>query len=100
MNRYDPKAMRERLAKVLTDKQLSMRHVSLGAGLSETFVHGVLKLERDPGVLNLTKICDFLEVPLAQLMYGHTVGPEEEELLTLLQQNPSKRAAILALLKA
>lgn len=96
---YDPEAMRERLANALKEKGISMRKASLDSGLSDTFLHGVLKLKRDPSVLNLAKVCDTLGLSLSYVMSGNDLSPEAEEVVRLLQDNPSKRTAILELLR-
>ncbi|MBU2943151.1 helix-turn-helix transcriptional regulator [Shimia thalassica] len=96
---YDPNAMRERLQKALDDKRMSMRKASLDSGLSETALHGIIKLGRDPGTMNLVKICDTLGISVAWVMYGYDVSIENDEILQLLQKNPSKQEAILALLR-
>lgn len=96
---YDPAAMRDRLTQALKEKSISMRKASLDSGLSETFLHGVLKLGRDPGVLNLARVCDTLGVSLSYIMSGNDLSPEAEEVVQLLQENPSKRSAILELLR-
>ncbi len=96
---YDPKEMRKRLAKALDDKRLSMRKAGLDAGFSETFVHGIIKLGRDPGVNNLTKLCDKHELSVSYIIFGHDISPEVEEFLHVFQDNPAKREAILQLLR-
>jgi len=67
---YDPTAMRERLSVVLENAGISMRKASLDAGLSETYVHGVIKLGRDPGVSKLVAVCTALEVSPAYILFG------------------------------
>jgi len=96
---YDPQAMRDRLTRALDDKRISMRKASLEAGFSETFTHGILKLGRDPGVENLTKLCDSLGLSVSYIIFGHDVSPDAEELLRLFQGNPGKQQAILQLLR-
>lgn len=96
---YIPDEMRNRLQEALDNKRMSMRAASLEAGLSETALHGIVKLGRDPGVSNLVKVCDVLDVTLGWIMYGQDLTPENAEVLQLLQDNPSKRDAILALLR-
>lgn len=97
--KYDPVAMRERLSQAIYEKRLSMRQVGLDAGLSESAVHGIIKLGRDPGAENLVKICDVIGATLSWVMYGYEITPEAEEVLNLLQKNPAKREAILQLLR-
>lgn len=96
---YDPIAMRTRLSQAIKDKRMSMRQVGLDAGLSVSAVHGIIKLNRDPGAENLVKICDVIGVTVSWVMYGYNITPEAEEVLHLLQENPAKRGAILQLLR-
>ncbi|MEP0155228.1 hypothetical protein [Pseudophaeobacter sp.] len=95
---YDPKAMAHRLEAALSDKGISMRKASLDAGFSQTFVHGILKLGRDPGVHNLTILCDSLGLSAAYVIFGYDVSPDVEEFLRIFQDNPAKREALLELL--
>jgi lambda repressor-like predicted transcriptional regulator len=96
---YNPSAMRARLSEALKQSGTSMRKASLDAGFSETFAHGVLKLGRDPGVENLTTLCDSLGLSVSYIIFGHDISPETEELLRLFQENPEKRKAILQLMR-
>lgn len=95
---YDPKAMAARLEEALHEKRISMRKASLDAGFSETFVHGIVKLGRDPGVQNLTTLCDSLGLSAAYIIFGYDVSPEVERFLQFFQENPAKREALLELL--
>lgn len=67
---YDPVAMRERLSAALGDAGASMRKAGLDAGLSETYVYGVIKQGRDPGVSKLIAICTELGVSPAYILFG------------------------------
>ncbi|MBT3142893.1 hypothetical protein KL867_17630 [Ruegeria litorea] len=91
--------MRTRLAAALDEKRLSMRKASLDAGFSETYVHGILKLGRDPGIASLTRLCDTLELSAAFVIFGHDVTPEMDEILRIFQENPAKREALLQLIR-
>jgi len=76
-----------------------MRKASLDAGFSSTFAHGILKLERDPGVENLTRLCDSLGLSVSYIIFGHDISPDAEELLRLFQAHPERRKAILQLMR-
>lgn len=97
--KYDPQAMRDRLNRILDEKRISMRKASLDAGFGETYVHGIIKLGRDPGILNLTTLCDSLDVSISYVLFGHDLSADEEEILLLFQENPARREAILELLR-
>lgn len=96
---YDPKNMRQRLMQALEERGISMRKASLDAGFSETFVHGIIKLGRDPGIDNLTKLCETHGISLSYIIFGHEISAEAEEILVLFQEKPSRRQAILELLR-
>ncbi len=67
---YDVEKMRARLAATIEDIGISMRKTSLDSGLSETAVHGIVKLGRDPHTQTLAKICKTLGVSMAWVMFG------------------------------
>jgi ribonucleoside-diphosphate reductase alpha chain len=91
--------MAERLDDARKLQGLSFRKASLGSGLSETYLHAVVKLGRDPSAQNLVKICNYLGVSVSWAMYGQEASHDTEELLRMVQDNPAKRDAILALLQ-
>jgi transcriptional regulator with XRE-family HTH domain len=89
---------RDRLEEVLTERGLSMRSVSLRAGLGENYLVGVLRENKDPSIERLIKVADTLGVSLSWLLYGAVIGPEEERLLRLFAKlQPKRRQAILDL---
>lgn len=97
---YDESAMRRRLISVLEDRSLSMREVSLGANLSESYLSGVLKLGRDPQLSKLIAVCEYLEVSVTWALYGYEVPQGADEILMLLQDNPDMTEMIASLLRA
>jgi transcriptional regulator with XRE-family HTH domain len=76
-----------------------MRSASLRAGLGHNYIHGILKEDKDATVDRLLAICKALNVSPAFILLGQTAPPEVEELLLLMQANPERREAILALLR-
>jgi hypothetical protein len=96
--KYDPEKMRVRIKQALYDQRLSMRAASLEAGLSGTFVHGIVELGRQPRVDTLARLCDRLGLSLSYVMYGLEVSPELEDVLLLIQSHPEKVNAIRELL--
>lgn len=90
---------RERLLKALEESGKSKRAVSLSSGNGPGYLHSILKDGKDPTIENLLSICDALGVSPIYVLYGFDVGREETELLVALKDNPSKRRAILSLLR-
>lgn len=90
---------RNRLRQVLTEKHMSMRAVSLAAGLGPGAVHSWLVEGKDPSIANLIEVCRVLDVSLIYLVKGYNLTPEAEEVLGLLEGDAASRAAVLALLR-
>lgn len=59
---------KRRLERILDERRLDMKAVSLGAGLGETYVRDILKRDREPGIERLKAISDFLQVPFSTLV--------------------------------
>jgi transcriptional regulator with XRE-family HTH domain len=89
---------RDRIETLLADRNLSMRSVSMRAGLGENYLVGIMREGKDPSIERIIKVADALNVSLAWLLYGMEIGPEEEKLLRLFARLPEKqRRAILDL---
>lgn len=92
---------RERLAAAIAEKKgASKRGVSLSAGLGAGAVHSWLSEEKIPSIENLMAVCAVLEVSVTRILYGYDITPQTEEILSLLEGNPSARDGILQLLRA
>lgn len=90
---------KKRLEDAIKNSGKSMRAVSLAAGLGPGYVHSILKDGRDPTIENLISVAGVIDVSLSYLLYGYDVSPETEEILQLLESQPSHRGAILQLLR-
>lgn len=99
-NAFELNAMHDRLAAAIQASGRSERDISIAAGLSHGSLNSLTKNKRDPGVETLAQICNELGVSLSYILYGVDVSPEAERLLSLIDQNPDRRDAILALLKS
>jgi transcriptional regulator with XRE-family HTH domain len=97
---FDIEAMRQRISAVLTEKNISKRQASLAAGLGPGYVHSIIAEGKEPTVTNLAQVCNAIGVSLAYVMYGAEISPQVEKLISLIDQNPQKRDAILALLES
>jgi len=98
--KYEPKKMRSRIADVIRKRGLSLRGVSLGAGLSESYLAGVINSGRDPQLHKLIKVCDFLDISVTWALYGFEVPDGADEILQLIAQNPEVATSIAQLLRA
>lgn len=90
---------RARLQKAIDDSGMSYRAVSLAANKGPGYIHSILNEGKDPSVVNLIAVCGVVKVSLSYVLYGFEMSPETEEILALLQDDPEKRPAILALLR-
>jgi len=72
---------RKRLQDAVERSDLAMRKISLRAGLSAGYLHGVLKDGKDPTVDNLIAILDVIGVSAAWVIAGIGIDPAEEKLL-------------------
>lgn len=98
-NTNETDQIRLRLEEAQKKKGYSMRRTALESGLSETTVYGILKQGKDPRATTLLKICDTLGVSVSWVLLGDNPNPDSDEILRHLQENPSKRDAILSLLR-
>jgi hypothetical protein len=90
---------RDRLSASLIEKKRSKRSVSLQSGNAEGYVHSILVEGKEPTVDRLSQVCDALGVSLSFILYGLDVTPEDEEILSAIQESPAKRDAVLTLLR-
>ena len=91
---------RGRLAAAIADAGMSLRAVSLKAGLGPGALHSWLTEGKSPSIDNLLSVCGVLGVSLSYIAYGYKITPQAEEILTLLEANPAARDGILQILKA
>lgn len=92
-------AMRSRISTALAEKNISKRQASLDAGLGPGYLHSILDEGKEPTVTKLAQVCNSIGVSLAYVLYGAEISPEVEQLISLIDENPQKRDAILALLQ-
>lgn len=91
---------RLRLRAAAEASEKSWRQISLEAGRGPGYLHGVLEEGKDPSVENLISICGAIGVSFSQISSGVDVTPETEEILSLIENRPDMREAILLLLKS
>ena len=95
-----PKNWRERLEEAMTQRKLSMRALSLEAGLGPSYVSGLLKERNEPTIENMLALCKVLDISASWLISGVNITPPRERILRFLVENPNAEAAILDLLQA
>jgi transcriptional regulator with XRE-family HTH domain len=100
MEKTTENTWRDRLKQSLADRGLSMREVSLGAGLGPGSVNSWFKENKDPSISNLMAVCAFAKISLSYVTHGFEVSAETAEVLRLLEQNPARREGILQILQA
>lgn len=66
---------RDRLRKIIEDRGLSMKQLSIAAGLGETAVRDMLQKVTSPRVDTVTAIAEQLGVSLTELLEGRSDGP-------------------------
>lgn len=65
-------ALGARIRQLRTDRKLSQEELAHRAGLHWTYLGGIERGERNPALLNITKIAGALDVSLAELFAGFT----------------------------
>ncbi|WP_348647498.1 helix-turn-helix domain-containing protein [Rhizobium leguminosarum] len=92
-------AWRKRLEDALKNSNRSKREISLKAGKGAGYVHSILSEGKDPTIESLIAVCQELGVSLTWIVYGFEISPATEQLLSLIEQNPDDRAAVLQILQ-
>lgn len=91
-------AWRTRLEDAVTADGRSLRQISLDAGLSEGYLHGILRNGKEPTLDRFIRICSTLHISTAYALMGAKVAPETEAIIAALESDPRTRDAVLALL--
>ena len=92
-------AWRKRLEDAIKESGRSKREVSLKAGKGAGYVHSILSEGKDPTIESLIAVAQVLNVSLTWIVYGFEMSPATEQLLSLIEQNPDDRAAVLQILQ-
>lgn len=89
---------RDRISAAAKRDGRSLRDISLAAGLSHGYLHGILRDSKEPTLDRFARICAALDLSLTYALMGYDVSPETEALISEIEGSPTKRAALLALL--
>lgn len=74
-----------------------MREVSMAAGLSAGYLHGILRDDKEPTLDRFIKICKELDVSLAYTLMGLDISAATEELIVRMEGNEARLEALLSL---
>ena len=87
-----------RLEEAIASSGMSMRQISLSAGLSGTYISNLLKTRKEPTVGNLAAVCQAMGASLSYVLVGLDISPETEQVIQRLEKNPAHRQSVLSLL--
>lgn len=88
---------RTRLEEVLEKDKRSMREVSIAAGLSPGYLHGILRDDKEPTLDRFIKICRELNVSLAYMLMGLNITAATEDLIVRMENNEERLETLLSL---
>lgn len=86
---------RQRLSEAIERSGKTPRAVSLAAGCSAGYLHGILKEGKEPGLERLMKISEVVETSLTQIILGIDLTLTQERLLLLLSGLPDDQKELL-----
>jgi transcriptional regulator with XRE-family HTH domain len=88
---------RQRLKAAIAQSERSARAISIEAGMSPGYVHGILNEGKDPTLTSLLALCDVLGVTLPYIVHGYALNHGTEALLKLWTQlSPEAQRAVVA----
>lgn len=94
----DIHTIKARLRSKLEEAGTTMRAASLAAGKGPGYVQNLLSSETDPTVSALMKICNANNISFSYVAFGLEMTPETRRLLDIVEKDPEKLPALLALL--
>jgi transcriptional regulator with XRE-family HTH domain len=86
---------RNRLQEAVDKSGKSLRAVSLAAGCSPGYLHGILSSKKEPTIARLVKLCDVLGVSVTYVVLGVAWSPEQERLLLLMSDLSDEQRVLL-----
>jgi transcriptional regulator with XRE-family HTH domain len=86
---------RKRLQEAVEKSGKSLRAVSLAAGCSPGYLHGILNSNKEPTLTRLIKLCGVLNVSVTFVALGVAWSPQQERLLLLMSELPDEQKALL-----
>ena len=86
---------RVRLQEAVEKSGKSLRSISLAAGCSPGYLHGILKGKKEPTITRLVKICGVLGVSVTYVVLGIEWSPTQEQLLLLMSGLSDEQKTLL-----
>jgi transcriptional regulator with XRE-family HTH domain len=86
---------RKRLQEAVDKSGKSMRAISLTAGCSASYLHGILKEDKEPTLPRLVRICSEIGVSVTYIILGIEMSPTHEALLLLMSDLPDVQQQLL-----
>jgi transcriptional regulator with XRE-family HTH domain len=93
-------AWRQRLEAAVEKDNRKLREISLAAGLSHGYLHGILRDGKEPTIDRFARICNELGLSLSYALMGVDITPETEQLINQIDGDDDSRHALIALMKA
>lgn len=95
----DNDAWRERIESAVKKDGRSLRDISLAAGLSHGYLHGILRDGKEPTLDRFIKICKALKISTVYALMGIDVSDNQIALIEEIERGGPRADAILALLQ-
>lgn len=89
---------RKRLETAVDADGRSLRDISLAAGLSHGYLHGILRDGKEPTLDRFRKICAEMGLSLSYVLIGTNISPATEDIISALEADDKTREAVLSLL--
>lgn len=91
---------RNRIEAAVKKDGRSLRDISLAAGLSHGYLHGILRDDKEPTLDRFIRICQELNVSLAFALMGMEISPETEQIISQIEADEPRRKALLDILSS
>jgi len=86
---------RLRLQEAVEKSGKSLRSISLAAGCSPGYLHGILSSKKEPTIARLVKLCAVLDVSVTYVVLGVEWSPTQEQFLLLLSGLSDEQKTLL-----
>ena len=91
---------RERLLAAVDADPRPDRTISLAAGLGPNFINQLRHSNKQPGINNVLRLAEELQVSRSALFLGRDISADEEEFLTLLRSaSDAQKSGLMLLLR-
>jgi transcriptional regulator with XRE-family HTH domain len=95
----DKHLWRVRIEEAIARDGRSPRELSLAAGLSHGYLHGILRNAKEPTLDRFMRLCEVLDMSSAWLLFGTEASLDLRDLLDLRERNPELPDRIAELLR-